>query len=224
MDKIQTGYQWGLEYELTNNAEVSYEPSASAMDAQIARVAKALQVWHELQDGPKFLIYPLQHCYTPGSVDLANLRGRDHQRTLCVRKGCAKDGKVSLLLAQVRMKREVEDGGVTESRALCDIRNLDGIPLCQPKRTAGLLSDVNLLREISYAGRGRHSFLCTHEWELAKDVQYEETFLDTASRGGVPALRVVNTNIAFFAGAADYSKQVSRPCTNEGPIFVEGFL
>ncbi|KAH8747298.1 hypothetical protein F5883DRAFT_584207, partial [Diaporthe sp. PMI_573] len=179
MDEIQTGYQWVLEYKLINNAGCSYKPSASAMDAQTARVAKALQVWHELQDGPKFLIYPLQHRYTPGSVDLANLRGRDYQRALCVRKGCAKDGKLSLLLDQVRMKREVEDGGVRESRALCEIRNLDGIPLCQPKRTAGLLSDVNLLREISYADRGRHSFSCTHKWELAKDVQYEETFLDT---------------------------------------------
>ncbi|KAH8743437.1 hypothetical protein F5883DRAFT_664199 [Diaporthe sp. PMI_573] len=179
-DEIQTGYQWVLEYNLINNAEASYEPSASAMDTQTSRVAHALSVWHELPDGPKFLIYPLQHRYTPESVDLADLRGRDYQRALCVHKGCAKDGKVSLLLAQVQMSREVGDCGASESQALVDIRNLDGIPLCQPEQTAGLLSHMNLLREISYAeDRSRHSFSCTHEWELAENVQYEETFLDT---------------------------------------------
>lgn len=166
------------------------------MDTQTTRVAQALSGWHELPDGPKFLIYPLRHRYNHHSVDLAALHGSDYQLALGVHQGCVKDGKISLLLAQVYRSRY---GGVPSSglHALRCIRDLAGIPLCQAEQDAGLISHVNLLREISYEDdRPRHDFLCTHkcESELLSRVGYVETFLDTVSTKALFQHSYRNTN------------------------------
>ena len=100
-----------------------YEPA-------IARLAEALDGWND--DGPDWLIYPLEHAYTEAELDFANLKAQDRARAGVLAEAVARaDCELYLTLFTVEENGWAEYWGeigeVVESMAaLHTWRALDG--------------------------------------------------------------------------------------------------
>jgi len=177
---VQTGYRWVLTYNLVIDHDSS-RLSASVLDSQIQSLVEALSTWERLPNPPDFLVYPLDHQYTPRNLRLSSLKGLDYQRARCLADSCDRYGESYLFLAQLdkcKIWPNDEDGesNMARQRYLYHVCSLEGFelsPLEVDINKTSLLSSISYDRDPDFRGGGE--YIGNQHGEI------EETYSDMVS-------------------------------------------
>ncbi len=134
-----------------------------------------------LQCPPDFLVYPLNHQYTPRNLCLSSLKGLDYQHARCLADSCDRHGKFYLFLAQLDKFKcwpNDEDGesNMTRRRYLHHVCSLEGFELSPFEvdiDKTSLLNSIDYERDPDFRGGGE--YLGNQHGEI------EETYSDMVS-------------------------------------------
>ncbi|KAJ8121557.1 hypothetical protein ONZ43_g2019 [Nemania bipapillata] len=177
---VETGCRWVLTYNLIHGSK-SPCPLASVLDSQTQSLVQVLSGWEKLESPPVLMAYRLSHLYTPRSLALSCLKGRDYQRVRCLADSCAKHEKFYLFLAQFDYyKRWPNDEGEDDisDRAtlkhVCDLEGSQLSPLCTD------MSKSIFLDPVIYDDREPHSRV-GGEYTGNQHQDIEETYSDTVA-------------------------------------------
>lgn len=183
---VQSGYRWVLTYNLILDGEES-GPSASVLDSQTQNLVEALSAWEMLQSPPDFLVYSLDHGYTPRNLRLSSLKGLDYQRARCLADSCDRHGEFMLFLAQLdKYKRwpNDEDGESNITRRtylhrVCSLEGYELTPLKVDIKRKSLLDSIDYDRDPDFRGGG--------EYMGNQHQDIEETYSNMVRLSGVEA-------------------------------------
>lgn len=151
------------------------------LDSQIQSLVEALSPWETLQYPPDFLVYPLDHQYTPRNLCLSSLKGLDYQHARCLADSCDRHGKFYLFLAQLDKYRcwpNDEDGRSNLTRRtylhhVCSLEGFELSPLEVDIDRTSLLDSINYKRDPDFRAGG--------EYMGNQHEDIEETYSDMVS-------------------------------------------
>lgn len=153
--------------------------SASVLDSQIQSLVETLSSWEMLQYPPDFLVYPLNHQYTPRNLRLSSLKGLDYQRARCLADSCDRHGKFYLFLAQLELWWPNDESGESDTNCrrylyhVCSLEGFELSPFEVDIDKTSLLKSINYNRNPDLRVGGKYTG--------NEHAAIEETYSDTVS-------------------------------------------
>ncbi|KAK0953514.1 hypothetical protein LTS01_024343 [Friedmanniomyces endolithicus] len=109
VELVRTGSRWALVYNLVNTSTHS-TLSAGILDSQMSVFLDILNQWKAWEARLPALVHPLSYQYTANGLISARLKGNDFHLAKRVMQGCARDGQICVLLANMEVQLTDSNG------------------------------------------------------------------------------------------------------------------
>lgn len=110
---VTSGYRLVLTYNLVHDQSIPKQ-TAAALDASHAKLGNLLQEWNDDHSYQYMFVYPLEHQYTPTSLEFRNLKGQDAAKGRYLDALCSMHGAYWFLARMTKEAQEEEYYGEDE--------------------------------------------------------------------------------------------------------------
>jgi predicted 2-oxoglutarate/Fe(II)-dependent dioxygenase YbiX len=102
---VTSGYRMVLTYNLVQDKQQPKQ-TATGLDAHLEQLERSLRRWNSHLPPFDYLVYPLEHLYTPSGLSLLHLKGQDAAKGRSLEQLCSKNNFYWFLARMTKSEQE----------------------------------------------------------------------------------------------------------------------